>query len=134
MTKTLPDFWTNITIVDGHWLWNGPIHKKGYGIRTVNGIAKPAHRIAYEMYNNKVLLLSVDVHHLCKVKRCICPLHTEEVPHDNHPESASGGNKTKTHCVNGHEFTKENTYLRQIGNGKFHRMCKTCCRNRMRKV
>lgn len=35
-----------------------------------------------------------------------------------------------THCIHGHEFTPENTYLRKDGPGL--RMCKTCGRERQR--
>ncbi|MEU2013072.1 NUMOD4 motif-containing HNH endonuclease [Nocardia sp. NPDC019302] len=41
----------------------------------------------------------------------------DKVAHGNHP------NASKTHCVNGHEFTPDNTYLRRRGRG---RACKSC--------
>lgn len=36
--------------------------------------------------------------------------------------TARGGNSGKTHCIRGHEFTKENTYLKSSGK----RNCKKC--------
>ena len=40
-------------------------------------------------------------------------------------EGFKASNKSKTHCINGHAFTKENTYIRKRnGDG---RICKTCC-------
>ncbi len=35
-------------------------------------------------------------------------------------------NKTKTHCVHGHPFDEENTYVSYDKKGKMHRACKTC--------
>lgn len=37
--------------------------------------------------------------------------------------------KHKTHCINGHEFTPENTYRRPDTG---HRMCRACGRERKR--
>lgn len=39
-------------------------------------------------------------------------------------------NARKTHCIHGHEFTPENTYLRDRPGGG--RTCKTCINNRKR--
>lgn len=36
---------------------------------------------------------------------------------------AANGNSNKTHCVNGHEFTPENTYERPDGTGRHCRAC-----------
>lgn len=40
--------------------------------------------------------------------------------------------KAKTHCPKGHEYTKENTHIEKLGNGKFCRRCKECRRQRVR--
>jgi len=37
-------------------------------------------------------------------------------------------NANRTHCVNGHAFTTENTYIYR--NDATHRMCRTCHRER----
>lgn len=120
-------FWENITITEiGCWEWNGSRHPKGYGLFFKNNRTHMAHRFAYESYNDVRLLPDMDVHHICKNKKCICPIHTEVVPHNNHPDSASGGNITKTHCKNGHAFIRTNTYVRILPSGKTHRMCRSC--------
>jgi hypothetical protein len=36
------------------------------------------------------------------------------------------GHKAQTHCVNGHEFTAENTYLDKRSSGRQSRRCRTC--------
>lgn len=57
--------------------------------------------------------------------QCVNPIHLEAVtPYENNigrSASASAINARKTHCVHGHEFTPENTY---VISGK--RRCKTC--------
>lgn len=40
--------------------------------------------------------------------------------------------KSKSHCQNGHEFTKENTYIFVDKNRHKHKNCKTCSRDRKR--
>lgn len=39
----------------------------------------------------------------------------------------------KTHCVNGHEFDPVNTYVQDLGNGKFRRDCRACLREKLRR-
>lgn len=43
-------------------------------------------------------------------------------------DALCGGNKERTYCRKGHEFTEANTYLNKRSNGKIWRQCKTCRR------
>src|SRR5262249_53412015 len=66
----------------------------------------------------------------CPHRRCMNPGHLAAVTHA--ANIARGGgvsamNAAKTRCDSGHEFTTENTYLRQTGG----RGCKECARLRM---
>lgn len=36
------------------------------------------------------------------------------------------GHRSQQFCINGHEFTPENTYWRRRKNGQLHRRCRTC--------
>ena len=41
--------------------------------------------------------------------------------------------RNKTHCVNGHAFTEENTYMTKIQGGKYYaRVCRQCKANKIR--
>lgn len=43
-------------------------------------------------------------------------------------------NGSKTHCLRGHEFNIENTYLRKYKDKYVLRSCRACLRNKMRKT
>ncbi len=42
-------------------------------------------------------------------------------------------NRSKTHCPHGHEYTPENTYITQGGDGRPFRKCRECSRIRGRR-
>lgn len=119
------NFWDNINIQpNGCWLWTGYVDPRGYPKYHKGFVATTAHRFALESFLGRALLPKHDAHHLCTDSRtCICPLHLQEVPKDNHPGGGAEVQRNKTHCIYGHEFTEENTLL--INNGR-HRCCLTC--------
>ena len=120
------------------WIWTGAISSVGYGAfgaERVNGRNRNAlaHRFAYEQLVGPIpegLVLD----HLCRVTRCVNPVHLEPVTHrenlDRGTPSASHLNRGKTHCKNGHEFTEENTYWFNEGRS---RGCFTCRRETSRR-
>lgn len=58
-------------------------------------------------------------HSKCKKRQyCSC-----NCPHEFVPIKHSNQNRKKTHCLRGHEFTLDNTYVSKRGN---HRICKAC--------
>jgi hypothetical protein len=42
-------------------------------------------------------------------------------------------NRSKTHCPHGHEYTPENTFITQGGDGRPFRKCRECTRIRVRR-
>lgn len=105
------------------WLWNGAHIGTGYP-ETWNG-TRPllAHRVAHELWNGPVPD-GFEVDHLCRNTRCLNPEHLEAVEpvvNNLRSRSAAAVNARKTHCVNGHEFTPENT-IDYGGN----RRCRAC--------
>lgn len=115
----------------GCWLWTGAL-TDGYGrFRYGTGRATcGAHCYAYELFVGPIPDGLV-IRHRCRVRACVNPAHLEAVPRRMNVlqgESFAAIYARATHCVNGHEFTSDNTLIRMNG----HRQCRTCLRSRTR--
>ena len=113
---------------------DGPCHvfkfgkdSNGYGSARVNGRKASVHKYLWEQVNGPVPD-GLELDHRCMVRACCNIKHLRAVTHQvNATENLSAPpkwkmNAAKTHCVNGHEFTPENTRLDSGG----WRVCKTC--------
>ena len=78
----------------GCWIWQGAVHKSGYGSIKWNGKATVAHRVIYEIVKGKIPEGLV-VDHLCSVKLCVNPDHLEAVSYSNNTQRAWDRN----HCA-----------------------------------
>lgn len=115
----------------GCWLWHGAADNHGYGRIKIDGVRILAHRFAYEAFVGPIPH-GLEIDHLCRTPSCVNPAHLEPVTHrenmlrSNAPPAAQA---RQTHCIHGHEFTPENTYLyppRKGGQPK--RACRQCTR------
>lgn len=118
----------------GCWEWRGAKNELGYGVITIvkDGMRHTmrAHRISWSHIRGPIpqgLVLD----HLCRNPSCINPDHLEPVPQALNVQRGRAGhhNKAKTHCVNGHEFTPENTKFLP---GRDQRQCRACGAERLR--
>lgn len=114
------------TVVDeatGCILFTGAAGSHGYGNFAKDGHTVRAPRAMYEAFFGPIPEgLTIDHVYArgCRHKNCVNPAHLEAV---TILENIRRGSKaTKTHCVNEHEFTPENTVIRPNGT----RRCKTC--------
>ncbi len=89
-----------------------------------------AHRFAYENLVGPVptgLLLD----HRCRNKSCVNPDHLDPVTSGENTRrgvlSFVTSIRRKTHCLRGHEYTRENTYTDPAGG----RRCNQCRRDRV---
>lgn len=114
-------FTTKINKTDTCWLWTAGLTKGGYGQFGIGKKKFSAHRFAYELWVGPIPHGMV-IDHLCRVKACVRPEHLEAVSQKVNLNRGEHGNTKKTHCIHGHEFTPENTYVRKTGGRK----CKTC--------
>jgi hypothetical protein len=98
--KPAKPFWSLVQedADSGCWIWKGTVSRYGYGLHYQDRKTFRAHRFAYE--------------------QMVAPV----------PDSPSSVNREKTHCLNGHEFDPENTYITTRG----ERSCRTCHREYQR--
>lgn len=117
------EFWSQVNKTASCWLWCGHVTLKGYGELRWKGRSEFAHRVAFFITFG---YWPVGLHHKCETKRCVNPDHVVEMNNSKHKSLHVGG-KQKTHCIHGHELTKDNTYTniktKQI-------LCKTCVKKR----
>jgi len=110
----------------GCWLWNGSVGSNGYGRYG----DKPAHRLVYEALKGAIPT-GLEADHLCNVTTCVNPDHIEpKSPRDNKMRSncACAIHARKTHCIHGHPFNHENTYVPP--KRPTRRYCKQCMKDR----
>ena len=103
---------------NGCLIHNGFEYGKGYAGFLLEGNAR-AHRVAYVWAYGEP---KGDVHHTCENRRCVEPTHLKDTA-DGDVYPRHRGAKPETHCVHGHEFTPENTYLDEKTGW---RQCVTC--------
>lgn len=119
--------WCRIHLVPetGCWIWTGRINDDGYGLiwSTETKKARVAHRVFYEVLK-EAIPKETELDHLCRVRNCCNPDHLEAVTHRENFErsTARKGFLRKTHCIHGHEYSSENTYVSPKG----VRACRIC--------
>lgn len=136
-------FWSKVNnriSPDACWLWQENVFDFGHGQFYFAKRLLRAHRVAWALAHNQ------DPHphfvlHTCDVPACCNPQHLflgskEDNSADMVKKGRGGRPKGSvnrhtlagaTHCIRGHEFTPENTYV-QPKTG--YRQCRTCNRNR----
>ena len=116
---------------DGCWRFTTTqMTKGGYAWFQARGQRFLAHRYSYEKFVGPIPE-GLQLDHLCRVRNCVNPEHLEPVTcRENllRGNTLNAMNARKTHCVNGHEFTPENTKYRPDG----RRRCAACSKARNR--
>jgi hypothetical protein len=113
---------------NGCWLWRGGRFENGYAQIRYDGKTRRAHRVIYEVLVGPIQAGLV-LDHLCRVRHCVNPDHLEVVTERENIYRGlglAGINAAKTHCVNGHEFSPENTYYSPNAH---RRSCRICSRD-----
>jgi len=127
MSTLAERFWAKVDKTGDCWLWTASKYHDGYGQFRVGDRPRRAHRVAYELVRGPIpdgLVLD----HLCRVHACVNPDHLEPVTdkvniaRGRAREASLARRNAKTHCVNGHELTDQNIYIRRNG----LRECRTC--------
>lgn len=118
--------------VDGCWQWQGVLDNHGYGLLSVSGLNRLAHRLSYLIFKGEIgSQLQID--HLCRNRKCINPEHLDAVLQSENLRRGfglPGVNSRKQRCPSGHAYSHENTYVYPKSG---HRRCMTCQREYARR-
>ena len=130
----LPErFWSKVNeSPTGCWIWTAAHTADGYANLKVDGKAIRAHRFAYQALVGSIPD-GLDIDHLCRVRDCVNPCHMQPVTRRVNTLRGVGWTAqqaAKTHCIRGHEFNDQNTYLVRGRN----RSCRKCNALSQRKV
>lgn len=112
----------------GCWLWSGCVGGGGYGMLRVDGVARYAHRISYELRHGPIAD-GLQVDHLCRVRCCVNPDHLEPVTQRENLLRGVGfaaTNAEKDFCKRGHPLTPDNLY--RSPSQPTWRFCRECIR------
>lgn len=110
---------------DGCWNWRGATSPDGYGILLVARETVYMPRYSWELANGP-MPSGLEPDHLCRNHACVNPNHLEPVTHKENVlrgGSPAAINARKTHCIRGHEYTTENTYIIPSTGGRSCREC-----------
>lgn len=115
------------SVIDGDCIVYMGALTAGYGIFQVDGRTVRIHEWAWEQHNGGPAPEGMDLHHTCGRKPCWKIEHLKLLPAAEHCllhglRGFGKVNAEKTECVNGHEFSEENTYIDALGK----RHCRTC--------
>ena len=136
LTVTIEDaarFWSGVEKAPrGCWVWTRTRKNRGYGVISIGGVNRAAHRIAYHIAVGP-LVAGLVVCHRCDNPACVNPNHLfqgsyAENARDCIAKGRFGRARTPagTRCRRGHEFTADNA--RFSADGK--RRCRACERLR----
>lgn len=125
------------TVVDPStncWLYSR-VNSDGYGQTMVGPLQFYVHRLSAAIY----LGLDLNDSETCALHKIICPnkncwnpehlyIGTKFDNNQDIKQTGTGRGKYSdvTHCINGHEFTEENTYWCKSSNGNKRRQCRAC--------
>lgn len=104
------------------WGWQNCTNSKGYGVTSIAGKRKLAHRAAYEHLVGEIPE-GLQLDHLCTNKRCCYPKHTEPVT--GLVNMSRTDQARKAICTNGHRLIGDNVIIKKRGQSTV-RNCRRC--------
>ena len=114
---------------NGCWIWLGG-RKGKYGQLWWGTTNMLAHRVVKSLLDQDFSLDSPHyLDHLCRVEICVNPNHLDPVTPLENLQRIPNWIGNVTHCLHGHEFSDENTYMRPSGGRK----CRVCAKIRQRR-
>lgn len=116
-------FMSKVLKTDSCWIYTGR-KDNGYGRFWYMGKGFLAHRWIYEELVSDIPE-KMQIDHLCRNRSCVNIKHLEIVSNNEQQRRRS---LSYIYCKNGHEYTKENTYLY-----KNKKNCRICRNNNIKK-
>jgi hypothetical protein len=109
----------------GCWLWMGQTDLYGYALLNHADHASKltVHRLTFEMKYGE-LADGEELHHVCRVRRCVNPKHLEKVGRLAHLEIHAGDQREC--CPWGHVYAEVGWYVEKHADGSTTRRCKVC--------
>ena len=86
----------------------------GYRVVSIDGVLYREHRLVVDAAPG------MDVHHTCESRGCVNPDHLMVLTKAEHTRL----HNTKTECLNGHEYTEENTHVNPTTGARRCRVCR----------
>lgn len=124
-------FWEKVEKIpfDSCWRWTSELDHKGYGKFWDGSRKVMAHRWAYERVIGPIPEdLTID--HLCRVRDCVNPSHLEPVTGRENTGRGIGPSARAIReniCIQGHDYTPENTLWKtKRGGTTLFRECRAC--------
>lgn len=122
----------NRTILNksGCWVWRGALNADGYGQIWHKGKTQLVHRVMYTLAIGPIpdgLTIDHVKERGCTSRACCNLGHLEPVTRKINilrGDTFQARHAAQTHCLNGHEFSPENTYIEASGS----RRCRECKR------
>lgn len=119
-------FWGKVDKSGDCWMWTAYRNRDGYGVFGYDVDSKLlAHRASW-LFEYGPIPDAMTVDHLCFQPGCVRPDHLRLLTLSENARNQRSA--LKSHCINGHEYTPENTYATPGG----HRQCRECHRVRVR--
>lgn len=130
-------FWSRVDVrgPDECWLWIGvSTTRRGYGQCGWYGRSIPSSRLAWALTAQVVPPRHMFVCHTCDTPMCCNPSHLYLADHATNVRDMIARkrhrNQKKTHCPQGHPYSRDNTLVLRGSEGQIRRKCRTCRRKR----